>query len=343
MGTLKLERLPAFLHCRDDSIRVFLFHGSDAGRVREAARAVVVALAGSDEDPFTLQRLGEDELAGDPGRLADEVNAVPFGGGTRTVWAKDAGPAFARALGVLLEGSVIGGVVVAEAGALAKSSPLRILVEMSKHGLAIACYEDSASDLQEVIARILEAEGFGIAAGAMQFLCDRLGGDRAQTRSEVAKLMTYCQGQAVIGLEDVEAVCSDGQAGTIDRLLDAALEGHAGLAVRTLDELSEAGAYPAALLSALASHIARLRGLHAAIEGRGLEETVKAARPPIFYKRQSSHVRQLRLWPPERLDAAAATVFDAVLQTRRFAQLDRVIAERTVLALAMRAQRMRAS
>jgi DNA polymerase-3 subunit delta len=343
MGTLKLDRLPAYLRSPDPSTRAFLIHGPDAGRIREAARAIVAALAGSADDPFGVTHLGEDDLAGDPGRLADEVNAISFTGGTRTVWVKDAGPATLKALATLLVGEAIAGTVIAEAGVLAKSSPLRTLVEKSPRGLAIACYEDEVGDLRGVIAEMVKREGFGIDPGAMEFLCARLGSDRSQTRSEIVKLLTYCHGGTSIDLEDVEAVCSDGQTGTIDRLLDAAMEGDTGLAARSMDELNDAGAYPAALLSALAGHIARLGTLQAAAAQVGPEAAMRSARPPVFYKRQPSHLRQLRLWPSDRLDAAAATVFEAILQTRRFAQLDRVIAERAVLALAMRAQRMRAA
>ena len=162
-----------------------------------------------------------------------------------------------------------------------------------------------------------------------------------QARSEVNKLITFCKGQTSIGIEDVEAVCSDGQTGTIDRLLDAVMGGHSETAMRTLDELDDAGAYPPALLSALANHIARLRSLHVVAAKTGPDQAVRSARPPIFYKRLSHHVQQLRTWSPERIQAAANSVFEAILLTRHLNHLDRVIAERAFLALVMRAQRTR--
>ncbi len=341
MGILKLERLPAVLRTGDAPTRVFLIYGPNAGRVRETARSIVMALAGSDDDPFTVTRLSEEDIAADPGRLVDEVNGISFGGGTRTVWVTDAGTATTRALGSLLEGPVVAGVVVVESAALTKSGALRVLIEKSDLGLAIACYEEESDSLASVISGVLKDQGFTIDPEALAFLCARLGNDRLQARSEVNKLVIFCQGQSSIGLEDVEAVCSDGQTGTIDRLMDTVMEGHCDLAMRTMDELDEAGAYPAALLSALAGHIARLRSLHVAAAKVGPDQAVRSARPPIYFKRQSSHARQLRVWSPERVQAAADTVFEAVLQTRRFSQLDRIIAERAVLALAMRAQRLR--
>jgi len=125
--------------------------------------------------------------------------------------------------------------------------------------------------------------------------------------------------------------------------MDQTMEGRSEDVLRTVDELNDAGAYPAALLTSLAGHISRLRGLQGIAAETGPEAALKSARPPVFFRRQVSWLRQLRLWPTERLDAAADTVFEAVLQTRRFPQLDRSIAERALLAISMRASRHRAA
>jgi len=343
MGTLKLDRLAGALRAPDSAIRVYLVYGPDSGRVRETARSIVVALAGSEDDPFAVARLTEIDIAGDPGRLADEANAIAFGGGGHVVWVKDAGTAAARALAALLAGGTIDGTVVVEAASLGKTSPLRVLAEKSERSLAIACYEAEGRDLSDMIADMARSEGFTIEADAMEFLRARLGGDRAQIRSEMAKLMTFCHGNPVITFEDVDAVCSDGQTETIERLIDAAMEGQTAAAVRGMDELNDAGAYPAVLLSAVGGHVGRLRSLHASSGGASVDQIVRSARPPIFFKHQASFARQLRLWSSERLEGASETIYEAILQTRRFSGLDRVIAERAVLALALRAARMRHS
>jgi len=343
MGILKLDRLPAYLRAPDNTIRTYLVYGPDTARAREAARSIVIATAGSDDDPFAVARLAEADIAGDPGRLTDEANAIAFGDASRVVWVKDAGSAVAKALAVLLAGETIEGTVVVEAASLGKTSPLRVLAEKSERALAIACYEAESRDLMDMIADMASAEGFAIEPNAAEFLRTRLGGDRAQMRSELAKLTTYCHGHSRITLEDVDAICSDGQTGTIERLIDAAMEGQTAMAVRGMDELNEAGVHPALLLSAMGGHVERLRSMHASSPGASTDQIVRSARPPIFFKRQASFSRQLRMWPSERLKAASDTIYEAILQTRRFSALDRTIAERAVLALALRAARTRPS
>jgi DNA polymerase-3 subunit delta len=339
MGVLKHERLEAFLRTPDRAIRAFLVYGANAGRVREAARSIVVAFAGSEDDPFAITRLAEEDIAADPGRLADEVNSIALSGGTRTVWVRGAGDAVLKALPPLLSGS--GGVVVAEAGALAKTSALRRFCEGAREALAVACYDDEARDLQSLIEETLRRERLGIESDALELLLVRLGPERAQANSELEKLVTYCHGAAVVAREDVEAVCGDGGAATFDRLADAVMGGNAELAARAVDELSEAGLPASSLLSALANHIARLKSLHQAAGTEGFQAAVRAARPQIYFKRQPAIVQQLRAWSPQKLDRAAASLYDAARQTRRWPQLDGAIAERALLSLAHAARRAR--
>ena len=64
MGTLKFDRLPGYLRAPDSAVRLFLLYGPDAGRVREAARSIVVALCGSEDDPFAVARLAEADIVG---------------------------------------------------------------------------------------------------------------------------------------------------------------------------------------------------------------------------------------------------------------------------------------
>jgi hypothetical protein len=80
-------------------------------------------------DPFALLRLDESDLAADPGRLADEIQALRLLGGRRVIWVEDAGDSLAKAIAPFSDARAVGNLVIAEAGSLAKSSKLRVLFE----------------------------------------------------------------------------------------------------------------------------------------------------------------------------------------------------------------------
>jgi DNA polymerase-3 subunit delta len=92
----------------------------------------------------------------------------------------------------------------------------------------------------------------------------------------------------------------------------------------------------------MAMHIARLQQLRIEIDaGKSPEEAVRAARPPIFFKKAGGVVRQLRLWDIDALVAAGASVAQATRASRSGSELDEAITGRTLLALARTARQTR--
>ena len=69
-------------------IAFYLFYGTDAGLISERARTIVKASIDNPDDAFQLVRIEGDELSGETGRLADEVNTIGLFGGRRAIWVK---------------------------------------------------------------------------------------------------------------------------------------------------------------------------------------------------------------------------------------------------------------
>ena len=88
-----------------------------------------------------------------------------------------------------------------------------------------------------------------------------------------------------------------------------------------------------------ALHLARLQGLCLSVQaGENANAAVKSARPPIFFRRQASIVRQLQIWQMSQLESAEQTVQSAISQTRQLPALETELAERALLSLARNAQ-----
>lgn len=344
MSILKGSAIDAFVRSPRADIKALLVYGSDSGRVRETAEAVVTSIVGSLDDPFRVTRLSDDQLFADPGLLADEARSLSFTGGRRVVWIGQAGRGFQKASEIYLADPGGEALIVAESGALPKTSKLRSLFETPDAAVIIACYEDTAGDLRSLAARSAAKAGLAIDEDALELLVERIGSDRAVSRSEIEKLLLYCHGRNRIEFADVEAVCGDVSALSMDELLDAALEGDAAEACRRFSQLTAAGSAPSAVLSALGMHVARLQQLRLEVDqGKAPEAAIKAVRPPLHFRRQARIGRQLATWPAMALDEAARTVLDATFQTRELPMLDHAIAERALLSLARKGQALRAN
>ncbi|MBV1705535.1 MAG: DNA polymerase III subunit delta, partial [Hyphomicrobiales bacterium] len=175
-------------------LRLFLVHGPDEGLVRERARRIEKAWLDGADDPFAIVSLAGDEVAQDPGKLADEAFAVSMFGGKRAIrveiGARDAAAAFAA----LVERPPADCAVIALAGALRKGHALRSLFEGSRAAASVECYPDEARDLARLVEETLRAEGLAVDPDAREALVGLLGDDRMTTRSELAKLALYSAG-----------------------------------------------------------------------------------------------------------------------------------------------------
>lgn len=339
MTVIKGPAVERFLRKPDAGTVCILIYGSDSGAVREKAKAAVTAIAGAPDDPFNTARLEDDALARDPGLLADEYAAISMMGGRRAIWVTEAAEAFAKAVEPLLARAPSGNLIVAEAGSLPKKAKLRTMLEAASSAAVIACYEDGEQDLSQLIMQEARQAGLAVDDDAMAELLELLGGDRALSRQEVSKLMTYCHGRGMVRREDVEAVCSDATGFSTDDAIDAAFEGDLDAADGELTKLAASGVAGSRALSALALHVARLQQWQAEMaHSRNAEQILRSAKPPVFFKRQASIGRQLKLWSEQDLLAAGASVGAAILQTRQYADLEDAIASRAFLSLARNAR-----
>ena len=345
MAIVKWTAVDNFLRRDGEKAVAVLIYGPDGGTVRERARQLVISVAGSIDDPFAVARLDDAGLVADPARLADEAQALSFGGGRRVVWVENAGSGFLKAM-PLVTSAAPGNLIVAEAGSLAKSAGLRALFEPAAHLWIVPCYEDSAIDLERLIAEELDAKGLATDIEVREALIALLGADRRMSRQELAKLALYCHGKTHVSLADVEAVCGDVAELSADDLLNAVFDGSIADADDAFMRLRDSGLSGSGLLSMASSHAARLTRLRVDVErGKTPEMAVRQARPPVFFKQQPVMQRQVALWDGDSLLAASDLLGRAARDTRTttLSSLSDQITHRAFLSLARLALQRRHS
>src|SRR5215470_7463371 len=105
MVQVPTARIAAFLDRLDPLIRAVLFHGPDAGLVRERADRVARSVCRELADPFRVAELSGQILADDPARLADEAAQLSLVGGRRVVRVRGTGDGLAKLFASFLGGS----------------------------------------------------------------------------------------------------------------------------------------------------------------------------------------------------------------------------------------------
>lgn len=296
------SRISAFLQRPDPQIRAVLIYGTDVGLVRERAEMLARAVCPDLTDPFRVAELTAATLAADPARLIDEAAQLSLTGGQRIVRVRGAGDAMAKLFRDFLESALGEAFVVVEAGELPARASLRRLFEEARHAAAIGCYPDGPRELAALIRDTLAANRITASREAGQFLVEHLGGDRLLTRAELEKLVLYAGEGGRIELQDAELSVSDTAALDLDDAVMAAAQGDAARVERVLGRVLQQGQSPVTIVRALLRHLQRLHPLAARVAaGAALEEVLRSARPPVFFKQEDNFRRQLALWSEARL------------------------------------------
>jgi DNA polymerase III subunit delta len=338
MTAVKAADVDSFLARPDPARPVVLIFGPDAGLVSERATALIKASVDDVSDPFSLVRLEAEELSANPARLAEEAQTIPLFGGRRAVWAKAGSRNIAPAVETVLGLPTSECRVVIEAGDLRRNSPLRVLCERAKNAAALPCYADTERDLGRLIDAEMRTAGLALKPDARAMLIPLLGGDRAASRNELRKLALYARGRAEIDVDDIAAVVSDASMLALDELVDTAFAGRPSDLEAQLAKVREAGSPVGSILFAAQRQLAQLHKWRTAIEG-GAPFSIDNLQPPLHFRRKGAVEAALKQWNAARLTAAMAELADAVLASRRMSALADTIAERALLAIAVKARR----
>jgi DNA polymerase-3 subunit delta len=336
---LAAGQVDGFLRRPDPQIRAVLLFGPDAGLVRERADALARAVCPDLRDPFRVAELTAATLAADPARLADEAAQISLMAGRRVVRLRDASdqqaPLFARFLADMPGDALI----VAEATELPSRSALRRAFEEAPHAAAIGCYPDNARDLAGVVRDTFAAHRIAISRDAVAFLVEHLGGDRLLTRAELEKLTLYAGAGGRIELADAQAVISDSAALSLDDAVLAAAEGDAAALDRALARVFQEGENAVTVIRALLRHLHRLHVLSTQLSGGGsIDNVIRSARPPIFFKQQDSWRRQLQRWTEPRLREALDRAAEAEFRMKQTGLPAETLCREAMFALAQMAR-----
>ncbi len=338
---MKIEprQAEAFLKRPDPKIRGVVVYGNDDGLVAERAMALAKTVCEDLKDPFRVVDIAGDALKADPARLADEFSALSLMGGRRVIRVRPAGEESTAALENLVDATAGDALIVIESGNLTPRSGLRALAEAEACLAALPCYMDNEAALEGLVESAARARGLGVDADALDWIVERLGGDRGQSRSEVDKLLLYKEGDGTktVSLGDALAVLGDSAAiGVVDDVVAATFDGELIALDRALDRVFAEGGNPVQVVRALQRHVDQLHLVsgHAA-NGGSLEGAMFKARGlarggPVRQRFE----RHVRAWPLKRLSDALQAILKAEQECKSTGYPDEAIARRLCLALA---------
>jgi len=314
---LKANEIERYINTPTGYHPVILIYGPDQGLVSERSQKIQQKALAGNPDPFALQSFESDDIANDPGRLADEMAAIALFGGKRIIRLRlNSARTIIKSIDAVLSRSSEA-ILLIEAGDLKKNSPVRTLLEKSKIAATLPCYGDDTRNLSAVLNEELQISATRINADARELLLSLLGENRQTSRNEIRKLILYALGNPEITRSDVEELIGDAAAFLTDDTIDLAMAGQTAAALACFERSLAMGIPTFQIAHALQWHLSALQLLSHAIEtGRSLRDTIDKARPPIHYMRKENIADQLKLWRRGDIIRAQDRLLTAIRESR---------------------------
>lgn len=335
MVAIKAQQAAAFTKSPPVTLSAVLFFGSDPGLITERSQHIAATIAARETPPGEVLRLDDTDLDEDTGRLAVELQTRPMFSGRKIIRVTAGRRINAALLKDILDGTPLEGFLVVEGGNLKPDDAMRALFEGLPSLAAVACYPDSAADIDSLINDVLAAHKMRIASDARALLQSRLGADRALSRGEIEKLALFALGKGEISEDDVEAIVGDAADLALERIAEAAASGRAVAAVTDYGRAIASGESAQAIILIMQRYFLKLHRVRGDVDsGRSLEDALRGMRPPLHFKQRDVFAAQIRNWSRTSLDSALQRISETAKAARLSSQLEDTLAERLVLAIA---------
>jgi len=320
----------------------FLLFGPDAGQVRELAKELTAKFAGDPSDPFAVTRLTGQEIRVDGAVLHDAAFSLALTGGDCVVVVSEATDAIAPALEDVFSAQACGWPIIVEAGELPPRSKLRKLFEGGKDTAAYGCYSEEGRNLEKVVTGIGQEFGLSLSPDALVLVAANLAGDRMVIRREVEKLCLFALegggGSKRIEFDDVRKCIGDSRESSIDAIVDAVGEGRQKVVGEILDKAFSEGVAAITVVRAVQKHFQRLQLVNGLVS-RGLarDQALGRMRPPVFFKRKESFLRQTSRWNGERLVWALGIITQCEIDCKSTGMPAELLCNRALMRIAFAA------
>lgn len=332
MAVLKEEEFDGFLKRRISGFSVLLIHGEDEAVISSMAAQAIAALSGSSNASMLVDEMDAATCKKSPGIFADALNGMSLLGDRRLLVLDGADDSCLSFLNPALEPNPAENFVLLKAGALRKDSILRLGFESASHAAVVTVFPDDERAATQRARNVLQSQNMAWGEGAEESFFNLVGFERAIVAQELNKLVLYCLGASTIEASDVIAVCGDLAEDSLDDAIDAILAGD--LSRIDLSFGGATGREAKSVLPLLAMHLGRLINLQATVAaGQGVDNAVRSAKPPVFFKRRAAVINQLNRLKLEDIVKLQTSVQSLVLKSRQLGAIAESATARSLLSV----------
>ena len=206
--------------------------------------------------------------------------------------------------------------ILLNANTLEKKSKLRSIFE--KNLLCVPFYIDNNETLFKFTETFLKQKKINISPLNINFLVNKCNGDRRNLKNELHKIEMFCLNKRNIKDEELQKLVCLSENKNISELIDCCLVKDEKNTINILNDNIFNNDDSILITRTFLNKLKKIRKLILSYEkNKNLNETIRNARPPIFWKDKPIVEKQIRTWKPDLIEKLIIDINEIELQIKR--------------------------
>ncbi len=206
--------------------------------------------------------------------------------------------------------------ILLNANSLEKKSKLRSIFE--KKLICVPFYIDNNETLFKFTETFLKQKKINISPFNINFLVNKCNGDRRNLKNELLKIEMFCLNKRNITDDELQKLVCLSENKSINELIDCCLIKDEKNTINILND-NVFNNDDSILITR--TFLNKLKRIHKLIlnyeENRNLNETIRNAKPPIFWKEKPIVEKQIRTWKPDLIEKLIVDINEIELQIKK--------------------------
>ena len=206
--------------------------------------------------------------------------------------------------------------ILLNANSLEKKSKLRSIFE--KNLLCVPFYIDNNETLFKFTETFLKQKKINISPLNVNFLVNKCNGDRRNLKNELHKIEMYCLNKKNIKDEELQKLVCLSENKNISELIDCCLVKDEKNTINILNDNIFNNDDSILITRTFLNKLKKIHKLILSYEkNKNLNETIRNAKPPIFWKDKPIVEKQIRTWKPDLIEKLIIDINEIELQIKR--------------------------
>ena len=275
-----------------NNINFYLLYGSNSGFIEETINNILKPNLSTN-----IYNYDENEILSNIDEFKEGIFSKSFFDEDKLVIINRASDKILNVIEEIVDKNIKDLKIIIKSGILEKKSKLRKFFENDKSVFIIPFYEDNYQSLALIAQNFFKEKKIGISTKNMNYIVERVKGNRVNLKNELKKIENYCQKKKSIEFNEISKLTNLSGNYDVTELVNQCIAKNKNKTLHILNENNSVFEDNILILKTFLYKLKRLKKLKVELETKNNVDTaISSFKPPIFWKEKDLIKQQLKIW-----------------------------------------------